>query len=69
MPAASTTRRKVSSPQRPRAWFELSTRRNCSVSFDERLALLGQRFQVLLHFAQRRGLRALGLLQPLAGRS
>ena len=31
----------------------------------ERLALLRQRFQVLLHLAQRGGLRALGLLQPL----
>ena len=34
MPAASTTRRNVSSPQRPRAWLELSTRRSCSVSLE-----------------------------------
>ena len=32
MPAASTTRRNVSSPQRPRAWLDLSTMRNCWVS-------------------------------------
>ena len=31
-PATSTTRRKVSSPQRPRAWLDFNTERNCAVS-------------------------------------
>ena len=33
-PEASTTRRSVSSPQRPRCWLEFRICRNCSVSFE-----------------------------------
>ena len=36
-PAASTTRRSVSSPHLPRAWLELRIIRNCSVSLESDL--------------------------------
>ena len=53
MPAASTTRRSVSSPQRPRAWFDLQHHAELLRLGGERLALLGERFKLLLHFAKR----------------
>ena len=63
MPAASTTRRSVSSPHRPRAWFDFSTDAELLRLVRQRLALLRQQFQLLLHFAERGGLRGFALLQ------
>ena len=64
MPAASTTRRKRFLAPAPARLVGPEHHAELLRFLRERLALLRQRFELLLHFAQRRGLRGFRLLQP-----